>query len=52
MREMHNYCLSTYYALGTMLNALHALPHLFLRPTWYCSFYYPHFTYKETEAQK
>lgn len=48
-REMHNYCLRTYYALETVLNAL---PPLFLIPTWYYSFYYTHFTYKETEAQK
>lgn len=32
-----------------MLNAFHVLPHLFLRPTLYCSLYYSNLTCKGTE---
>lgn len=40
--------LTIYWEL--LLNASHMVPHLFLRPTLYCTFYCSHYTYKGTEA--
>lgn len=44
--------LSTYCMLDTILSALYSLSHLIITAILRGSYYYPHFTAKETKTQK